>query len=79
MTSRERRRGQVLACPCGLQMGHYEAAAETARREVGLLGGFPPGQGKDADPGSPSSGLRLLSPAQESEATTGMRRQLRKS
>jgi hypothetical protein len=30
-------------------MGHHEAAAETARREVGLLSGFPPGQRKDAD------------------------------
>ena len=53
----ERLRGQVLACPCGLRMGRHEVAAvNIARRGLGLLGGFPPGQGLVGDPGGPSSG-----------------------
>jgi putative transposase len=53
----EKLRGQVLACPCGLQMGRHEVAAvNIARRGMGLLGGLPPGQGSVGDPRGPSSG-----------------------
>jgi putative transposase len=44
----ERRRGRVLACPCGARMGRHEAAAvNMARRGVEFLGGLGPrGRGR---------------------------------
>ena len=48
----ERRRGHVLACPCGARMGRHEAAAVSiARRGMEFLGGLDPrGRGRRATP-----------------------------
>jgi putative transposase len=48
----ERRRGHVLACPCGVRMGRHAAAAvNIARRGVEFLGGLGPrGRGRWATP-----------------------------